>query len=163
MFQEFHSVTLCDFWLDCVLYCFQSLVKICTQMDIIYQLKTPRFLNLLALFMYYFWYKYCSSISETFSLHACPKNLTVEQVWEFLGLFNYIFDLKHVKQVLIVINSSCAQKNLEIFVELYSGHILRSAKFKIQKHYRTFCGNQFYYMWFKFFKFITSVLLLEQF
>ena len=155
MFLELCSVTMDDFLLECVLYCLQYLVTIGTPTNIICLLKTPRFLNLLALFMYYFWQKYCSYVSETFSLHACPKNLTVEQVWEFLDLFNYIFDLKFVKQALMVINSSCAWKNLEIFVELYSGHI--SAKFKIQKHSRTFCAIQFCYTWFKFVEFITSV------
>ena len=63
----------------------------------------------------------------------------------------------------MVISILCAYKNLEIFLELYFYQVFLSAKFKIQKHSITSCANLFCYMWFKFVKFITSVLLLEKF
>ena len=44
-----------------------------------------------------------------------------------------------------MINSSFAQKNLEIFLELYSGHILMSAKFEIHWMYRSVVTNYAYY------------------
>ena len=63
----------------------------------------------------------------------------------------------------MVISILCNYKNLEIFLELYFYQVFLSAKFKIQKHSITSCANLFCYMWFKFVKFITSVLLLEKF
>ena len=63
----------------------------------------------------------------------------------------------------MVISILCNYKNLEIFLELYFYQVFLSAKFNIQKHSITSCANLFCYMWFKFVKFITSVLLLEKF
>ena len=48
-------------------------------------------------------------------------------------------------------------------MELYFGHMFMFENFGIQKHYRTFCSNQFYHIWFNFVKIITSVLCLDKF
>jgi len=53
------------------------------------------------------------------------------QVWKMLDLCSYIFDLIHIKQHFIVINSSCAQKNMEKFVVLPFGHMNLPVNFKI--------------------------------